>query len=66
MRRSATVVTLDQPPQTPTAHADAPETGAHKRERRLLWLAVAAGVLITAAWGLALVFFAWSLLAVVL
>lgn len=68
MSRSATPVTRDQPTtQTTTAHPDAPDTGAPKREPRLIWLVllIAVGVLITAAWGLALLSFAWSLLAVI-
>jgi hypothetical protein len=69
MSRSATPVTRDQPTtQTTTAHPDAPDTAAPKREPRLIWLIllIAAGVLITAAWGLALLSFAWSLLVVIL
>jgi len=69
MSRSATPVTRDQPTtQTTTAHPDAPDSRAPKREPRLIWLVllIAAGVLITAAWGLALVSFAWSLVAVIL
>ena len=66
MNRSGTPMTSDSTARTTRTQAATPDSPAPKRELRPRRLVVVAGVLITAAWGLALVFFAWSLLAAIL